>query len=91
MALHWAFLAHGAPLTPEERRAAAAAAAKYHADTASPGDQTTLTNAEKMALLRDPQRVWHAAPSAAPTIDYPIAVPTSMPEQQLTRPAARTS
>lgn len=91
MALHRAFLAHGAPLTPEERHAAAAAAEKYHAGTASPGHQTTLTNAEKMALLRDPERVWRAAPSTAPTIGYPAAMPAPMPEQQLTRPEARTS
>lgn len=84
MALHWAFLAHGTPLTAEERRAAIAAAAKYHASAASPGGRMTLTKAEKMALLRDPGRLWGAPPSHVQTIEYPASMPTPMPEQQLT-------
>ena len=86
MAVHQAFLAHGPPLSPQDREAATAAATKYRASTASAGNHTALTNAEKMALLRDPERVWLTIPLAAPVICYPAAVPTRMPEQQLTRP-----
>lgn len=91
MALHWAFLAHGTPLTTEERRAATAAAAKYHASAASPGGRMTLTKAEKMALLRDPGRLWRAPPSNVQTIEYPVSMPTPMPEQKLTRRQTRRS
>jgi membrane glycosyltransferase len=85
MAVHQAFLAHGAPLTPQDQESAMAAAAKYRAGTASAGNETTLTDAEKMALLRNPERVWRDTPPPTPVIRYPAALPTRMPEQQLTR------
>jgi membrane glycosyltransferase len=85
MAVHHAFLAHGAPLTLQDREAAAAAAAKYRAGTVSTGDHTALTDAEKIALLREPERLWRGTPATTPVIRFPAAEPTRMPDQQLTR------
>jgi membrane glycosyltransferase len=88
MAVHRAFLAHGAPLTPQDRESAAAAATKHRAGTALAG---VLTNDEKMALLRDPESVWRDIPALDPVIRFPAAVPSHMPVQQLIRAQRRTN
>ncbi|WP_433655062.1 glucans biosynthesis glucosyltransferase MdoH [Nocardia sp. CA-128927] len=81
IAVHRAFLAHSAPLTPDERTEAAAAAEKYLGDRTA----ATLTETEKFALLRDPYRLWHNNPPSALAIRFPDPVPMPMPVQQLTR------
>jgi len=91
IAVHRAFLPHGTPLDPQERTAAASAAEKYHAGESRTTDQIELTNAEKTALLRDPERVWHNPPPPTLSIHYPAALPRPMPEQQLTRRAPSPS
>lgn len=83
--IHRAFLDYGPQLTDRDRAAAASAAKKYEETSTAVGDLIELTNAEKMALLRDPERVQHTCTSATPSIRYRATVPTSMPEQQLTR------
>jgi membrane glycosyltransferase len=91
IAVHRAFLAHAAPLSSDERNAAASAAEKYRADTSRAGGRIELTDAEKTALLRDPERVWDTPTSPTLSIYFPLAAPTLMPEQQLTRRASSFS
>ncbi|WP_067897287.1 glucans biosynthesis glucosyltransferase MdoH [Nocardia vaccinii] len=81
IAVHQGFLAHAAPMTPQQRAAAATAAEKYCA-SATPASE--LTDREKNALLRDPHHLWAEAPPVV-TIDYPQVRPTPMPEQPLVR------
>ncbi|MFI5779841.1 glucans biosynthesis glucosyltransferase MdoH [Nocardia sp. NPDC051570] len=90
IAVHRAFLAHAAPLTDHDRRAAASAAEKYR--TSTDAERLDLTDAEKTALLQDPDDVWRNPPPPL-SLHYPAAVPLPMPEQQLIRtrsaPSAR--
>jgi membrane glycosyltransferase len=91
IAVHRAFLAHAAPLSSDERNAAALAAEKYRTDASRAGDRIELTDAEKTALLRDPERVWDIPTSRALSIHFLPAAPAPMPEQQLTRRASSSS
>lgn len=77
MAVHAAFLAHQAPLTPQEQDAAEAAAVNHRAGAA-------LTDAEKTVLLHAPHLIRPTARTAPQAIVYPTVVPATMPEHQLT-------